>query len=254
MVIKLLKHELIRIARIAVIPAVIMLVLAVLFRISIINYNGEIALPVILGVFYVFSMVATLAVCVCVGVVRFYRTLFTSEGYMTLSLPVTANQLIVSKLLASIIALVCGFVICVLSALILLLLQPGGVMQEILYILESIDLDSITIHPDGLYVIENIIDAIVSIPLTFLLFYLVMALAQLFTVKNRTLIAVMLYVGGAFVWSLFSSMVVEELLWAAAEISIHLKIWIEIVFTFVVDVVCYCVVSYIIKNKVNLIA
>lgn len=254
MVIKLLKHELMRIARTAVIPAVIMLVLAVLFRISIINYNGEVALPVVLGAFYVFSMVATLAVCVCVGVVRFYRTLFTSEGYMTLSLPVTANQLIVSKLLASIIALACGVVICVLSALILLLLQAGVVVQDILYMLASIDWGSITLHPDTLFVIENIIDTIVSIPLIFLLFYLVMALAQLFTVKNRTLIAVMLYVGGAFVWSLFSSMVGDRLLWAAAEISIHLEIWIEIVFAFVVDVVCYCVVRYIIKNKVNLIA
>ena len=98
MVGKLIKYELMRIARIAAVPAMAMVVLSIALRVSIIDISdSNILFPVFL-IFYVIAVVATLVVCVWVGIVRFYRTLFTGEGYMTFSLPVTCDQIIISKL------------------------------------------------------------------------------------------------------------------------------------------------------------
>ena len=141
MVAKLIKHELYRISRVAAIPAAAMLALAIIFRISLINYSGEVALPVIIGIFYGVAVLGTLLVCAWVGISRFYTTLFTREGYMTLSLPVTADQLIVSKLLSSIVAVICGFMVCMLSLFILMIGQQVNlnvVFDEIFFGFKSV--------------------------------------------------------------------------------------------------------------------
>lgn len=255
MVGKLLKHELYRIARIAAIPAVAMIALAILCRISLIGAADSPELPAIIMIFYIIAIVATLVVCAWVGIVRFYRTLFTGEGYMTLSLPVSADQLLISKLLSSIIASLGGVVVCVLSALILLIGQ-GINITMILDSLSSVLIDfgvEIVNAGGGLYVFELVLLYILSIPMSFLLFYLVMAVAQLFTTKNRTVIAVALYFGGAFVWSIIMSLVGNLIIYHALQVSVHLYMWIEIVFTIAVDLISYFVVRYIIKNKVNLL-
>ena len=256
MVGKLLKHELIRIARTAAVPVVAMIGLAIILRISLINSEVDSATAIVIG-FYSLSVVATIFVCAWVGITRFYRTLFTSEGYMTLSLPVTADQLILSKLLSSLIAVVCGVVVCVLSALILAIGQDVSVWQIIGEVFNEI----FSIFPvlaqaiGGLALFEIILLLIVMIPESLLLFYLVMSIGQLFTGKaNRTVISVAIYFIGAFVWSLIYTLIGMPLLTSASNVSPHLALWIMIIFTIAVDVASYFIVRYIIKNKVNLIA
>ena len=255
MVAKLLKHELSRIARTAAIPVIAMIALAVLFRISLINYSGDMALPIIIGVFYVIAIVVTLIVCAWVGIVRFYRTLFTPEGYMTLSLPVTADQLIISKLVSSLIAVVCGAIVCVLSALILLIGQPLSITVLVEEVLSEIAyFFSFTSQAAGpLYTFEVVLLIIFSIPEAFLLFYLAMSVGQLFTTKNRTVITLVLYFVVAFVWSIIYNSVGIVVLEAASKVSVHLAIWIQIILTLAVDVGSYFIIRYIIKNKVNLL-
>lgn len=69
---------------------------------SVENYNG------LLDVFSVFTLIiyAMLLVCVHFGTkiylgIRFYRTMYTDEGYLTHTLPVTKNQILVSKIFVS---------------------------------------------------------------------------------------------------------------------------------------------------------
>lgn len=256
MVAKLIKHELYRISRVAAIPAAAMLALAIIFRISLINYSGEVALPVIIGIFYGVAVLGTLLVCAWVGISRFYITLFTREGYMTLSLPVTADQLIISKLLSSIVAVICGFMVCMLSLFILMIGQQVNlnvVFDEIFLVLSQF-FNSYSEAFGGLYIFESVLLGIISVPQSLLLFYLVMSIGQLATVKNRTVITVVIYFAAAFVWSIINEMVCIPVLNAAAEVSIHLMMWIRIIFAAAVTVGSYFIVRHIIKNKVNLIA
>ncbi|MGN0817457.1 MAG: hypothetical protein ACI4L9_00685 [Candidatus Coproplasma sp.] len=255
MVKKLLKHELYCIFRAAFIPAIVMVLLAILSRISL-TVSGENTAAFMLVLFYVYTVLATLCVCFFFGISRFYKSLFTGEGYMTLSLPVTADQLIVSKLLSSVITMVFGIAACVLSSCIFLIGLPEEFYVEIGNVIGSMGgLISDIWVSEPLLVVEYVIYTILSIPAGFLEFYFVMSIAQLFTVKNRKLIAVLLYIGIAFVWSMLDTTLISPMLDnLSTNVSPHLTIWLEIIFTAAIDVVSYLVVRYILKNKVNLIA
>lgn len=257
MVGKLIKYELIRIARIAAVPAMAMVVLSIALRVSIIDISdSNILFPVFL-IFYAIAAVATLVVCVWVGIVRFYRTLFTGEGYMTFSLPVTCDQIIISKLLSAIIAVACGGLVCSLSLLIVSVGQsvsPQAIFESIVTTLEGYLRGLYIIYVEGgaLSVAENIILSIALIPESFLLFYLVMSIAQLAN-KNRVLIAVALYFGGALAVSIFSSLAGVRIAELLIGLSPHVYAWVQIAFIVAVDIGCYLVVRHIIKNKVNLL-
>ena len=102
--------------------------------------------------------------------------------------------------------------------------------------------------------VELILFAIVYVPMMFLVFYTVMCIGQLFTVKNRKAIAILIYVGIVFVWSVFNQAIFTHINSSMAEVSIHLAMWVNIVFYAAVSVGCYFFVRYVIKNKVNLLA
>lgn len=255
MVIKLMKHELFRICRIAVIPAAVMILLAIFSRISLAVYTGDNAVPFLLILFYVFAVLATLLVCYFLGITRFYKTFFSGEGYMTLSLPASADQLIWAKLLSSLITIFCGIVVCLLSATIFLIGLPAETWEIIREVLSLVAIDyEAAGYGDPLYIFEEVVAFLVEFPAAFLYAYAVMSVAQLFTVKNRKGIAVAFYIGILFVWSILSSVIVDPFLASAEAVSIHLMMWIEIVFGILLDVGCYFLVRYILKNKVNLIA
>ncbi len=253
MVGKLIKHELLSIIRVAVIPAIIMVLLAILSRIMIETSSVELA--VIIVVFYVFSMLATLFVGYLFGVYSFYQSLFTGTGYLTLSLPVTPDQLIWSKLISAIVAMFASSIICILSACIFFIGLPAEILDALAESLSVIG-EAITYiaSNEPLFLAELVLYGILSIPMTFLVFYAVMCVGQLFTVKNRKGIAILLYIGLIFVWNIISSTIGKAILNAAAEVSVHLDIWLRIIFVAAVNVGCYFIVRYIIKNKVNLLA
>lgn len=255
MVGKLIKHELHCIFRVAFVPAIIMILLAIFSRVSL-AVDAENGAAYVLLFFYIYAMIATVGVCFFFGISRFYKSLFTGEGYMTLSLPVTADQLIISKLLSSVIAEFFGIIACALSACIFLIGLPQDIYSEMGIILEYLGIGISDLWlSDPLLGVEMIIYFILSIPAGFLEFYFVMSIAQLFTVKNRKGIAVLLYVGIVFVFSLLNTVVVMPLLdTISLNVSPHLTTWIQIIFIAAVDVVCYLVVRYILRNKVNLIA
>lgn len=256
MVRKLLKHELYCIFRVAFVPAIIMVLLAIIARVSLISDNNGGGATVLLILCFVYAVLATLGVCYFFGISRFFKSLFTGEGYMTLSLPVTADQLIVSKLVSSVITMFAGIIACTLASCIFLIGLPQEVFAEIGNVMEGMEIvmsDMWTSDPA--LGVEMILMIILSIPAGFLEFYFVMCVAQLFTVKNRKTIAVLLYIGIAFAWSMLDTTLISPMLENITEnVSPHLTMWLEIIFTAALDVGCYLFVRYILKNKVNLIA
>ena len=120
---KLIKHELLSTIRLAAIPALIMVLLAVLSRIMF--ETSSVGLAIVLVLFYIFFMFATLFIGFWFGIYSFYQSLFTGTGYLTLSLPITADQLIWSKLLSAIIVEFASAVVCILSACIFFIGLPA---------------------------------------------------------------------------------------------------------------------------------
>ena len=253
MVRKLIKHELFSTIRIAAIPAAVMVLLAILARITLETSNPGLAITIVM--FYIASIVITVFIGYFFGIHSFYQSLFTSSGYLTLSLPVTPDQLIWSKLLSAIVVMFASIIICILSACIFFIGLPADVIESIR---ESFsELGSVItelVNGDTLFFVEGVILTIVCIPMSFLVFYAIMCIGQLFTVKNRKGIAILLYIALIFIWNILNQTILSNINAKMTEVSIHLTMWINIIFYAGVAVGCYFLVRFVIKNKVNLLA
>ena len=252
MVGKLIKHELFSTVRVAAIPAAVMMLLAILARIML-ETSSE-GLTLIIFMFYFFAVMATLLTGYFFGIHSFYQSLFTGNGYLTLSLPATPDQLIWSKLISAITVMFASIIVCMLSACIFFI----GLSDEILDVIQTgitvfEDILDLYVEINALLVFEVILWTIISVPMSFLVFYAVMCIGQLFTVKNRKGIAIALYIGLVFVWSILRQTVVTPILIKATETSVHLTMWLRIIFNAGLTVGCYFLVRYIIRNKVNLL-
>lgn len=253
MVGKLIKHELFSTVRVAAIPAVVMVLLAILSRIMLETSN--ISLAIMIFMFYFFSVITTLMIGYFFGIHSFYQSMFTGNGYLTMSLPVTADQLIWSKLISAITVMFASIIVCLLSACIFFIGIPDEAIAEIREGFSYIG-DALSDFANGepLYFFELVLLIIITVPMSFLAFYAVMCIGNLFTVKNRKGIAFALYIGLIFVWSLLKQTAFDPLLNKIEfYVSIHLAMWLRIIFYAAVTVGSYFLVRYIIKNKMNLL-
>ena len=107
MVKKLLKHEFMALSRMLVPMYIILLGLALITRIIAIFETDAVIYDIILV-----SSVIILSIGLLVGlvytmvscIIRFYRNLFSKEGYLTFTLPVSVNAHLGTKLLTSVVA------------------------------------------------------------------------------------------------------------------------------------------------------
>lgn len=153
--------------------------------------------------------------------VHFYKTMYTDEGYLTHTLPVTKNQLLVSKILvsgiwnlivsAAVILSVCGLLIFMVSAVMPADLTWGDIIETLG---ENWD-EFMSVLKDELGV--NLVQWIVLMLLTFLLtpflsmivLFGAISIGQLFT-KHRVLMAIVCY-GGIMILSMVVSSVVQSI-------------------------------------------
>lgn len=256
--VKLLKHELIALFRVLLFISIAVVVFAVIGRIMLsVNLNsssaaGNILLSLLI-VFYMFAILALVFAAWGLGISRFYKTLFTGEGYMTLSLPVSPTGIICAKLLSSIIAMFAACIVSVLSLCIFFIGMPSEILSDIgLNISISFQMwfDDIVAAP-GQFV-EELLLFIVSVPVSLLLVYTCISVGQLFT-NHRKLMTFVVVLGLYIAGQILSVFAVAPIYETAAEVSIHLYLWIQILLVTALDVGCFFLVRYILKNKVNLI-
>jgi hypothetical protein len=123
---KLIKYEWKGSSRILLPLNLFLLLLALLGRISVdVRYISE-DLPVITGIamlFYIFGIFIISFTTSIYLAYRFYKSLFSDEGYLSFTLPVTQNQLLVSKLINFTIWDIINTLICIIS-IIGLVLRP----------------------------------------------------------------------------------------------------------------------------------
>ena len=257
--VKLLKHELIALFRVLVFFAAAVVVFAVIGRILIAVDTSWAAnewaalLSLLFILFYVFAICALVIAAWALGVSRFYKTLFTGEGYMTLSLPVSPMGIIWAKLLSSIIAMFAATVVSVLSLCIFLVGLDQNILSEVgLEIAISFQDWFQTIVAAPLQFFEELLLFIVSIPVSLLLIYACISLGQLFT-SHRKLLTFVIVIALYIALQMFSLYALEPVYEAAMRVSVHLSLWVQIALITALDVGCFFLIRYILKNKVNLI-
>lgn len=120
---KLLKHEWKEVSVIPGILSVVLLVLSVIAGFSFLGIREGIAdvsrfMAVILWMLFYFALIAASIGITIYLAVHFYRTMYTDEGYLTHTLPVSGRELLWSKLIPMVIWSFLTIVVVILAVLI----------------------------------------------------------------------------------------------------------------------------------------
>ena len=250
MVGKLLKHDLVSLFRLLLYFSCFALGFAILARILM---TANDALAIVFSVFALYASIALITVAFFGSIIRFYRSLFTGEGYMTFSLPVSVTKLLISKLLSAIIATLAGVVVFVLCVLILLTGLPGDVFVEVMNVLGMLfdELGAMLAY-DPLITIEIVILILVAIPNGLLQYFFCLSLGQLFS-KHRKGWTFAMVVFVTIALSILNGYCLTPILDVLGEVNSHLAMWVLIAVMAGLDVGYFFLIRYLLSHKLNLL-
>lgn len=203
-------------------------------------------------------------------VVHFYRSMYTDEGYLLHTLPVTKNQILVSKILVSVIwvfLVYIGLMLSIFIFLLVLISVAAGedvfmVMRELTEILGELkDLFSILFEELEITwtVVASILNLILGVPMAVIIMFGAVSLGQLFS-KHRVLMAILCYVGILIVRWLLRS-VIHGISWAGMISSTtgqgffdytNMTLYSDLVLELFLAVGCYLASYFITSKKLNM--
>lgn len=197
--------------------------------------------------------------------VHFYRTMYTDQGYLTHTLPVKKNQLLISKILVGglweliITVLVILSVMVVVGSLVKEALPDyytmsdflgdlGWFLREIFRELE----DDRNIRAIG-WIIYGIVTMLAGPFVTITILYGAITVGQLFT-KVRVLMAIVCYVGVSIVNQMLSSLVQGITTALADRLDTYMNVTLNgsFLISLILAVTLYFVSRWIITNKLNM--
>ena len=256
MVKKLIKYEFIAYAR-TMLPMIL-----ILFGVSLLNRfvqlfeNRSEIYSIVFGS-SVAALVITMLVCVFmtvfVGITRFYKNLFTLEGYLSFTLPVTASQHIFVKVLVATVFSVVSLAAILLSASIATF---GEVLVEVFKAINYLAKEFFAFCGalnGTFYIIEAVVFLLVATISGFMLFYACIAIGQL-AKKNRVLSAFGTYFI-TLVVKFYDYLPIEQIadfIYKNPFESIHIGLCLFILWEAVLGVVYYLITDSIIKKRLNL--
>lgn len=268
MVGKLYKHEFKAWLRVMSIIYGITFTVAIMLRIAQIFESDSIYYNIIFGagvIMYTIALLATAVSPVIFGVVRFYRNLFTGEGYLTFTLPATPANHLGVKVTTSVAFSVMSVLVCIGSVMIV---TAGEVFTEICkavdYLIRQIPGD-IAGHLAG-FCVEFFLLLLIGFFAEHLLLDTCVCIGQLFR-KNRVLAAVGAYFGIYVITQVLSTVVsVGMVVLEEAGMLESIYSWIEknpfetahiflcglVVLCAVLALIYYLVCHWIIGRKLNL--
>lgn len=250
MVGKLLKHDLVALFRLLLYFSCFALGFAILSRILM---TANDTLSIVFSIFSMYASIALIFVAFFGSIVRFYKSLFTGEGYMTFSLPVSVSKLLISKLLSAIIATLAGVVVFVICGLILLTGLPGDVFVEVMHALgEVFDALGAALSYDPLITIEIVVLILVVIPNGLLQYFFCLSLGQLFS-KHRKGWTFAMIVFVTIALSILNGYCLTPILDVLGEVNFHLAMWVLIAVMAGLDVGYFFLVRYLLSHKLNLV-
>ncbi len=161
--------------------------------------------------FYVLAIAAgSIAVTVCVAV-RYYKNVYTDEGYLTNTLPVTARQIVISKLSVGILwSIITGAVVCIsVMSLIytaMLSYEDVDIIYELLHEFPEILIafkEEMGISLP-LFLFICLIQLLLNDTFSILKIYTAIALGQLFA-RHKVAGAIIWYIGESIVFEIITS-------------------------------------------------
>ncbi|MBE6718600.1 MAG: hypothetical protein E7574_05045 [Ruminococcaceae bacterium] len=272
MVRKLFKHEFIAYIRALLPMYVVLLGIAALTR-FVVFFESDSAVYNIVIWSSIIALVIASIVCLVLSflnvVTRYYKNMFTHEGYLTLTLPVTSAQHIWVKVTAGVVSILAGFVMIVLAVCVATAGELNIELFKALFYLLNDAQDLFEGHFIP-YLIEIMILFLVALFSGTLLFYACISIGQLSN-KNRIAAAIGVFFAYYFVTQILSTVFmivlqmirgnlyfiqfldsVREFLSLDLFWSLHLFWWFAIIFTALLGLLYFSVSHFILKKKLNL--
>lgn len=183
---------------------------------------------------------------------RFYKNIYSRQGYLTMTLPVTSHQILLSKLVAAIIWQVLALLMVFVSFAIIIGLATIPVWHEMDWSAPFSELGRVADFGTILRVLGY---ASVSTVTSILLMYFAISLGQLFR-DHRILLAVVFYFGMTTVLGIIESMINVSLLSNMEDLSNPLDFFAVYPIMTVIDILLaigfYFGTHYIMTKKINL--
>ena len=183
------------------------------------------------------GLIITLSISTLILIIRRFKgSVYDRQGYLTLTLPVSEHQIILSKLLGAFIWSLASSLVFILSIYIILVLTGANFLN--IFSLEYL----FKFYMDSFWL--SVISFILSTVAGILCIYLAISIGQLFN-EYRTALAVLAYI------------VIQTILGFVGlnlriDIDYNWMISFEIVKDLILSVAFYLGTYYILKNKVNL--
>lgn len=268
MVKKLFKHEIRAYLRVMPLVYIIVLAMSVFGRVIQFFENDGLVYNIVSGfafLTYGVSIFAALFFTKIFAVVRFYKNLFTTEGYLTFTLPVTPTQHIIVKVLTAVFFDVITFVTLLASGCIITL---GELLVEIFkavgYILNEL-FKFVGFHSIA-YALELIAIMLLAGISGYLLYYTFISIGQLFK-KNRILAAFGAYFvyylatqAISTVFTILTALFGDKLPWqqiteaiiAHPYATVHIVLCFTILLSAAFSLLYFVIIKLIIRKKLNL--
>ena len=198
--------------------------------------NQQMIMLVFLGLVFG-GLLITLSISTLILIIRRFKgSVYDRQGYLTLTLPVSEHQIILSKLLGAFIWSLASSLVFILSIYIILVLTGANFLD--IFSLEYL----FKFYMDSFWL--SVISFILSTVASILCIYLAISIGQLFN-EYRTALAVLAYI------------VIQTILGFVGlnlriDIDYNWMISFEIVKDLILSVAFYLGTYYILKNKVNL--
>ncbi len=259
---KLLKYEFLSTARVFLPFYGALLIMSFLARLTVWNYDETSQwMNLVMGIsvsLYIIAIVAVMVLTTVVTVVRYYRNLYGDEGYLMQTLPVTADQLIWSKLIVSVVWHLASTVLVVL-ALVILAWERESWMMVFSTIAQAWERE-IAPYLHGLIltaVVELLVGCLISTFAGVLTYYTAISLGQMMG-KHRVLGAVVSYIGISIFWQIVFGVVTNLLFLTGgfqisdAMTAVHLLMWFIILGALIQGVPQYLVTRWLLARKTDL--
>ncbi|NLC19320.1 MAG: hypothetical protein GX757_08925 [Clostridiales bacterium] len=252
---KLIKHEFKATTRLLLPIYLVLIALAMICKLvhSLDIFKGILSLiPGTIKIVYIISIFASLLITVVLTVMRFYKNLVSDEGYLMFTLPVKASGLISSKLLVS----VCWLLInAALVYLTYLFVFPGKTKQIIESLLSIIELEFGS--RSTFLITEFAIVMLISIVDTILLFYVSIAIGQLFY-RHKIAFSAAAYIGVYTIYQFIAAIILLIVSLFSNDFIFSITALSRIIFPFFIffylalAVALYTATNYIFSKRLNL--
>ena len=240
----------------------------IIIEIMDINQADSTAFTILFVAITAIFMIIIFSVCVSgqfVSIYRFYKSVFTDEGYLTNTLPVKSSSIIISKLLVGVLYTVFSYIVLLISGFIIV---AGDILTGVLDEMEMVlglkntnvglmDFILNSIWNLKLTIALLIALVIVSLFFNILIFYISFAIGNIVN-RKKVLLSIIIYIAIVNALAFISAGIAMFVDWLSLGDSmlvidiINITLAIILAGTIVGSLICYFVTNKIIKSRLNL--